>query len=411
MINFSYIERYLPYFLPLLLIFSRTLADFTVIFVSLAFIFRSYLYSDFSWLREPLLKYFFIFYFYLIFINSFLSIDIFDSLSYSLSFIRWPIFSIALAIWIFSTKKSLNKLFLSIIITLIIYFFLLWYAYFFNSAGIFGFSENNINNRLSVPFSNNVIPGRFIVFFTFALLAIYFCKNKLENVLIHPLLFFFIIITGFITTFMTGERMSLLIFTSASLLSLIAYYLNNKNNIKIICLIFLAIFAILIFFSYFDNEIFHRNLISVKEKIINLEASDYGQVFNVSINKWQNNILFGGGLHQFKFIEPMNNSLDFDYSSIYHAHNLVLNLLVETGVIGLFLFYLIIYILIKNCIKTFRFKKDFNLLLLNLNLIYICFFPLHTHFKLSHNWINASVWFCMSITLITQKLYEKEFRK
>jgi len=78
-------------------------------------------------------------------------------------------------------------------------------------------------------------------------------------------------------------------------------------------------------------------------------------------------------------------------------------MMVETGLIGLLLFYNTIYYIFKDITNKLK-KENHFLLLLALLLLYICFFPLHTNFSLSHNWINANVWFVVGMILALANL-------
>jgi O-antigen ligase len=94
-----------------------------------------------------------------------------------------------------------------------------------------------------------------------------------------------------------------------------------------------------------------------------------------------------------------------DKAKILHAHNYPLNLLVETGLIGLSLFYAIIFFIIKEVVS--KAKSNLFLMIFLITIIYVSFFPLHSHFKLSHNLINAIAWFSIGLIFSILNLYEK----
>jgi O-antigen ligase len=203
-----------PYLLPFSLAFSRTIAEATLLLIVVLFLIKSFKEKDFLWLKIGWVRYFLIFIFYLIFLNSPFSINIKDSFIYSIEFIRWPLFSIALSYWIFTNTKSFEKLFISILIMMLIFLFFLWYQFIFYPNGIFGLSANN-HGRLSVPFSNNVIPGRIITLFSFLSLPIYFFLSHIKKQKLSFFTMTLIIFIGLESTFITGERMSFLIFLNA----------------------------------------------------------------------------------------------------------------------------------------------------------------------------------------------------
>ena len=393
---FSFTEKFLPYCLPALLIFSRSLADIVVISVVILFLAKCFIEKDFSWLHDSWIKAFIVFLAFLVFINSPLSLNPLDSIFYSIAWVRWPLFAIALSCWIFIKDDSFNKLFFAIIITFIFFISDLLYQFFINETGIFGLSTPIHINRLTVPFSNNVIPGRFLYIFTFIFLSIYFFRQFKFQKKINYLFCFSILTFGFLFIFITGERMSFLIYSSSVLILILGLmFLDNKNIIKTSIFILFCLSVVLLGY-FFESDIYHRTIISSYEKIIYLFDSDYWQVFTISFEKFKNNIFIGSGLHQFKMAEPNN-------ISIMHAHNLPLNLMVETGLIGLLLFYNTIFYIFKDITNKLQ-KENHFLLLLVVVLLYICFFPLHTNFSLSHNWINANVWFVVGMILALANL-------
>jgi len=395
-----------PYLLPFSLAFSRTIAEASLLLIVILFLIKSFKEKDFQWLKIGWVRYFLIFIFYLIFLNSPFSFNIKDLFIYSIEFIRWPIFSIALSYWIFTNTKSFEKLFVSILIMLLIFLLLMWYQFIFDPQGLFGLSTNK-HGRLTVPFSNNVIPGRIITLFTFILLPIYIFLNKKNNQKSSTFTIFLIIFIGLISTLITGERMSFLIFLSSFIIFLLAIFLDNKKNIYFLIIICSISFISIFLFKELSPTTYERAINSTIEKIINLPNSDYGIVFNTSIEKWKNNFFLGGGLHQFKNINPTQGYGVMEGWVIYHAHNLPLNLLVEIGFIGLILFYLLIFKIIKLNYDRLKARKESFLFVLTLIIFYINFFPLHSHFKLSHNWINALIWFSIGITLAITNFYEK----
>ena len=106
------IKNYLPYLLPLLLVFSRSLADITIVLISILFLYHSYTKIGWHWVKEKWFCFALIFTIYCLTINSAMSIDPTETLAYWLFFFR--IFTIAfktlsaLSLSKLSTFKILN---------------------------------------------------------------------------------------------------------------------------------------------------------------------------------------------------------------------------------------------------------------------------------------------------------------
>jgi O-antigen ligase len=399
---YNKIESFLPYFLPLLILFSRTTTDIVVTTISILFLIKSFHENEFNWLSYKWVKVLIFFFLYLVLINTPLSINPLESLFYSFGFLRWPIFALAIGIWIFNNENSYKKFLMASFVFGSIFIADIWYQFIINENGILGISSNDHTGRLSIPFTNNVFPARIISYFTFfTILIIYYLnlasKNKQNLYFIFSVLFI-----GFLSALITGERMAILIFFSSILLLQIPLIFNHKN--KIILFNFFLFFIILLVF-FLEPKVAERSFFSIIKKLENFWSSDYGVVFLSSIEKWRNNIFFGSGLHQFKLVEPIYGYGIFKDLKIYHAHNLPLNLLVETGIFGFLIFYSCIFYIIQMTYS--KLKGNILLLFLALVLLYISFFPVHTHFKFSHNWINAYSWLSVGFLISISNLYEK----
>ena len=154
------IKNYFPYLLPLLLIFSRSLADITIVLIGILFLYHSYKNIGWEWVKEKWFYFALIFSIYCLTVNSAMSIEPTETLAYSLFFIRWPIFAMALSYWILNDIKSLKKFFVSITIVLIFIIFDTWWQFLFD-YDIFGFEKYSAD-RLTGPFKNNPHVGAWI---------------------------------------------------------------------------------------------------------------------------------------------------------------------------------------------------------------------------------------------------------
>ena len=402
---FNHIAKHLPFFLPLLLCFSRLIADITVITISILFLTKSFYEKDFHWLTFSWIKVFILFFIFLLLVNTPLSSNPSNSLFYSITFIRWPLFAIAIFIWILRDEKSLDYLLFGSLLVSFIYLIDLLFQFYINKSGLFEFISNPDPYRLSVPFSTNLIPGRFLIYLSLFITSIIFYReNKIflfksfSKILLTLMITFFLII-------ITGERMSFMIFLSCILFIQFALIYNQKN--LLLKIIIFNVILIVFYLSLTSNnpQIHDRSYSSTIHKLINFLNSDYGVVFISSVKKWLQNPFFGSGIHQFRSIEPIYGFGILDKIKLLHAHNYPLNLLVETGITGLIFFYTIIYFLINEIfLKT---RANFPLMIFLLIFLYVSFFPLHSHFSLSHNWINAIAWFSVGLMLAISSFYEK----
>jgi len=398
---YNKIESFLPYFLPSLILFSRTTTDIVVTTIAILFLIKSFHENEFNWLSYKWVKVSIFFFLYLVLINTPLSINPLESFFYSFAFLRWPIFALAIGIWIFNNENSYKKFLMASFVFGSIFIADIWYQFIINENGILGISSNDYSGRLSIPFTNNVFPARIISYFIFFIILINYYLNLSSNRKQSTYFILSILLIGFFSILITGERMAFLIFSSSILILQIPLFFSNK--IKLI-LFNLTLILLIVSFFYLEPKVAQRSFFSIIEKLQDFWNSDYGIVFLTSIEKWKNSIFFGSGIHQFKMVEPIFGYGTMNKVKIYHSHNLPLNLLVETGIIGLIIFYYIIFSVINMVYVKVR--GNTYLFFILLLLVYLSFFPFHTHFKFSHNWINAYAWLSVGFLISISNLYE-----
>jgi len=402
---FNLFEKNIPYLLPILLIVSRTTADLAVVICSLVFLMRCISINDWKWTKETWFIYALIFFSYLFFINAPLSINPTDSALYSVFFLRWPLFAIAIYWWIFKENSSIKKFIISSLIVLSFLIFDVWYQFFFDLS-FFG-NEKYSPDRLTGPYERNPVPGIFILRFISILLSCVLIFKFLKSNARKSQAILTILFIGFMSVFITGERMTFMLYCSTTFLILIGLFLECKNT-RIFIL--LSIFSFLIFGFYFILTYpitAERAIFSTIEKILELPSTDYGAVYRTGISTWLENPIFGGGLHQFRDIYPLYGPKFVAKTGIIlHAHSITIGLLVETGVIGLFLYYIMVFQVLKKSLTGLFKENQWLKIFIILNLIHICFWPIMSGFSFSHNWIGAIVWFIVgwSILLTNKKI-------
>ena len=397
-------EKYIPYSLPFLLFFFRGLADLTVVVVSIIFLYKSFKESKWIWAKELWFKYSVIFVIYLTTINVYISIDRSDTLFYALTFIRWPIFAAALYFWIFNSKAAIKSFLISLGLLLAFIIIDVWIQYLIGKD-IFGYPSLEL--RLTGPLRDNPVIGIFITKFIFILLTslLVFKQFNQDN---HRYIFLFLLmIIGFMSVFITGERMSLLLFFSAIPLVLLGFSKDYMRTLINIALLFTILLFLALLIGEFFPQTFERAIHSTFYKLSNFKSSDYGLVYQTAYQTWLNNIWLGGGLHQLKDLYSLYQ-INLWEVKILHAHNHPLSLLAETGLVGLILYFLIIIQIIRKIFKEIYQQNNWLKFSLLITLIYICFWPFMSHFSFQHNWMNAINWLIVGLVLALSKKMENE---
>ena len=235
-------------------------------------------------------------------------------------------------------------------------------------------------NRPSSFFGNEHIAGSYLQKFALFLLFWFAYKNK------NDLKFLIIISLFFATILLTGNRMSLLIFLS----SIFIYFLIEKK-IKII-FVFLLISTLTIFFSLkyplvdrldVKLKVFKKDVIELIKKApklfleknyrdssITFGSSGYLIHFNSGIQIWKENKIFGKGLKSF----PLNCKYGDNQTCNTHPHNYIIEIMLDTGLLGLIIIYSIFLIGLTNFLKFYFLKYNERIKLLTLPFFLIIFF-------------------------------------
>jgi O-antigen ligase len=350
---------------PLAILLGPAIINIFLVLISIFFLFH--LKNNLKFFSNHWVVSFLFFWFYLIVI-SLISENILTSLQSSVSQIRFLLFVLFFAFF-FNLKKNIN--FFILIIHLILLFVCLDVnLQFLSGYDIFGYKSeaysdsypafahwknDNIQvGRLSGPFGTELIPGSFIAKLSCPI--IFYNLSRLNSVSKEKkfiiILFLFLL---FEAVLITGERLSLIIISCCFLASFFLYFKLKK--IVIILLTFSLLFLLL--YINLDKKNFIKQRISDGAHIFqNITESSYGRIYNSALNMWSDNKIFGVGLKNYRvkcgeLIDPNPNSLHA-YCSPTHPHNIFLEFLVETGLVGLFLFLIFNFFLLNYIIKSFK---------------------------------------------------------
>ena len=398
--NFKYL---LPISLPLLLIFYRGVADFTVLLIGLIFLYRSYKSNNWQWVKQQWFIFSLIFWLYLLLINTPLSIDSSESALYSLAFIRWPLFAMAISMWLLNNNISQKYFLISLAVTLFFITLDVWWQYFFH-YDFFGNPKYSFNpERLTGPFRDNPMPGIFLARYLFLILYLGFFLKYLGSPLKNITFIFLVLAIGASTIFITGERMAFLIIISGVLIISAGLILHFKNFKKYITLGLVFIIGFITVFSFLFPDTFYRTITSLIYKLQHFSDSDYMLVFNSAYAVWLESPFFGVGIHQYREACIALGFLGTGGGVCFHPHNISLELLSETGITGFILYYSIIISVAFSIVRNFLHQKNWLLLFLSLTLLFVSFFPLIGGMSLFNNWIGAIIWLFLGWALTFSK--------
>jgi len=245
---------------------------------------------------------------------------------------------------------------------------------------IFGFEGST--RRMGGPFGDEYIAGAYIQkFFIFALFFLIFFL-KIKNQINFNLFIFILISVISLGIIFAGNRMPFLIF----ILTVFAIFIFEKQFRKFFVIsfiigsiIFLNIFnsnpQFKMHYSIFKNYsyqivlFFNDRLIGNEIKSSNVYFQNnniYVKEFETGFQTWGLNKYFGGGIKSFYW--NCNNIKDklkilFDYDDIscnIHPHNYYIEILAILGIVGMFIYLLIITKILYLAIKKIYFNGDLS---------------------------------------------------
>jgi len=337
-----------------------------------------------------------IFYFYLIFISIISPIfpRPFES---SLFFIRYLFFFITFVAVLLEYQKNDFKYFVVIFLVIFITLFFDSLLQFLNK-NILGYKKFH-PIRVSSFFGDELILGSFVSKFTPILLSV-LMLSKIKKKL--PI-FFVSIVLALIMILLSAERTALFIFCLFLLLIFIKPIANIKFKLALLSLIIVL----------FGTLIYSKN--NLKERIIylSLDQITQGSTLNIfspvhtshiktAYNIFLDNSIFGAGPRSFRYLcsEPKYNFDENSCSS--HPHNYTVQLLSETGLIGIILFLFFYFWLVYIFIT----KKEVSLSIISAGLISM-FFPLIPSNNFFNNWNLGLISFNLALMLYIYSIHKK----
>ncbi len=345
------------YLYPISLIFSSFLSNLTVFLVAMYGILNITEIKKDNKINN-IFVYLFLIFWILISVRSFFSTDILFSLKSSLLFIKYLFFIFG---FILVNKKNTKFLdtFFKIFLTVFIIVSIDAFIQFIFGTNLIGYDASLIeNNRISGLFGDELILGSYISRLTFLLIALLTIRN-IRNKQIYVL---FLIFMSFGTAIISGERTALYLSFMSIIFFLTQTYLFK---LKYKFIILLAILSTFFLFYSSSEKVQHRVSMTLDDLSTTSNIFTFSEGhrnhYETALNLFKDNIFFGQGANTFRlkcsekkyFVEP--------YGCSTHPHNIYIQVLAETGLLGFgFLFLLfvrIIYFSVKHFYSKYFLKK------------------------------------------------------
>ena len=328
-------------------------------------------------------------------ITAFLLLNLIFSKNFQLSFVsilgffRYY-FLFLVILFCLNEIENFEKVFTKIVFVLVLFvIFDVLFQHFF-LKDIFGYEINSSHGRrLSGPFGDEKVAGAFISkLFFLASLYIYKINKGIKIILT-------IIILSAVTIILSNERSSSIIFLTASF---VFFIFCNIHFLKKLILFLLTLFSLLFLFN--SNTNLKSHFIEVPLK--HFQDNHYRAHYLTSYEIFKDHKLIGSGIKTFRYVcgDKKYENIKTKYVSnrcTTHTHNIYLEILSETGIIGITIFTILNFYVLISLIKDYFKKKFLNeiTLLLFCN-FFILFWPLQTSGSFFSTWNGIFYWIFFS---------------
>ena len=409
---FQKIPSNLIVILPILLITGPFLSDLAVSIISLIFIVFLIKLKKYYLFNNLFSKIFLIFWIYIL-INSLVINFNLTSIKISFFYFRFLFFALFFSYLLSCDQNLLKKLFFSFTISFIILIFDGYFQYFFG-YNIIGYKLAD-GPRVSSFFGEELILGSYLsrLFPIFFGLTIFLYKREKKKIFLISLLF--ILIEGLI--FLSGERTAFFYVNLSAIFIII--FINEFKLLRIITLFlsFLLIIGIINFNDTAKKRVVDLTLdqmgISDNSQKKYIFSEEHQDQYFTALNIFKDKPIFGAGIKKFRVECSKDKYSHGYYPCSSHPHNIYIQLLSETGLIGFIIpFSLFIFICIKLFkhsifqIKKKEFYSDFQICLLSS--IFITLWPIAPNGNLFNNWLSIIYYLPVGIFLWTSNYEKKE---
>ena len=384
----------LLYLLPIIFIVGRAPADMVISAIALLFLLRSQFGIGWRWLKTPWLSAAFLFWGYLLLVSA-LAIAPDDSFGRALPFIRFVLFAAALQHWLLVDKNSI-KIFLSMLAAAVGFVILDCFYQYVTGVDVLGKTAEG-PFRLSGPFNNDV-AGTFIAKTSLPLLGWWFAWSSTRGRLSWAVGGLLAALIG-VVIMLTGERMALGTY-GLGLFLVVMSIKEIRLPLFLIGLIALAgVGSAVVSSSY----LYERYVGHTLKDVDDFWSGRYGIILVKAFKVWQEEPLTGVGLKNFRLTCEVPN---FDHEGpveswcFTHAHNPYMELLSETGIIGLLLFLLVIGLILRELSAGWnRARPDFPLAVATSATLLLFLWPLLLSKSIFSNWNGMLLWLIIGLAL------------
>lgn len=390
--------------LPVLVLVGRSVLDIAISVIAGAFLVFSLYWRDFDWLKVRWVQVALLFCLFMI-CNSFFAADHVHALKNALPYVRFPVFAAAVSYWLIRERRELEWFFI----------ILVGASVFVAANGLFefmtgyDFSGNPQQGAyLSGPFEMSKV-GTYLVKFGipallgFVAILLHWGWSRFTASRVGVALF----IVFAVTVLLSGERMAALLL----FFFLFLVFLTLAPMRKLILgsgIAFVGLAAVI----FIANP-------SLKSRYIDTTLRDIGhhqvanrfnykEIWILSLEMFKDRPLFGVGNKNYQRV-----CMDKAYEPLLlggpncklHPHNIYLELLVDTGLVGSLLFLTMVFFWGREIFQAGLPDEGRLILLSGLISVIIILWPLATGMSIFSNFYGGMAWMMMAVMLASYQIF------
>ena len=387
---------FLLFFLPAFLLFSRAVADVSVVLIGVIFLVRSWCARVWAWAREKdTLVLLVIFVLMNVFVSPFAE-HVGKSYGRSLSWIRFVVFYAAVTRWVLSDEQTIRRFVVAALCTMAVATFDALYQFL---VGVSLLSGQPMTGRLTGPLDRPNI-GMYLAKLGLATSALgFFLYARWQSSKIFSAA---CCLSPFLLTvvFLSGERAASVLTLLALLLVTFSLLLSGKLACRIAIGLSLFGGGALTFLLFTSERIWWR-VEELANVLSDYSDSIYGQLALLGLRFFGENPITGTGMGNFPLVCKDYVQQGLDSALCHpHPHNFYIEWLSDTGLIGTIPFTIFMVILYWNGAKALFGPRDTRLLGgLYLGVMMMSLFPLSVTQSLFSNWPAMLAWLSIAIAV------------
>ena len=397
--------KFLIILMPIFLITGPFIPDLIITISSVIFIIYCFKKANFFQKNINNFFYFFILFYFLIVLSSLNSDFFLETYKSSIFYFRFFIFAFFLSFLIDKYPKIKGYTF---------YVLIFCFGLIIIDGFLEFFSGRNLSNTTTTypgrlrSFFDELIMGSYLTRLFPLFLGLFFLLKDRINIKTKILSITLFILT-FIIVFLSGERTAFYLLTI--FLTYLIFFLKYNLRLKLF-LIFFSIISVLSIYLFFPKDFYQKNIMNrmVTSAFENFNFKNFKNFNNIentfifseqhtilyktSLKIFSDNKIIGAGPKSFRFECSKEKYNLGNYSCNTHSHNIIFQLLSETGLLGFsFLVFALVFCIIYVIYLSVFKNKLSNFQIILFGSIFVNFFPFSPSGSIFNNYMNIFIYY------------------